>query len=117
MARASLYAPTLQRLNPRQREAVKLTTTPVLVLAGAGTGKTGVISAKVAYLINKRGIAAEQVVAITFTNKAAAEMKERVGRLLGKAKSKPWISTFHTFGLRICARRALISATGRDSPF
>ncbi len=101
MARASLYAPTLQRLNPRQREAVKLTTTPVLVLAGAGTGKTGVISEKVAYLINKRGIAAEQVVAITFTNKAAAEMKERVGRLLGKAKSKPWISTFHTFGLRI----------------
>lgn len=90
------------RLNPQQRQAVESISGPVLVLAGAGSGKTGVITNKIAYLIRDCGYKAYHVVALTFTNKAAREMKERVGKMLKKSESKGlWVSTFHTLGLRI----------------
>ncbi len=91
----------MQHLNPRQREAVRYNDGPLLVLAGAGSGKTGVIAHKIAYLIDRCEVAPERIAAITFTNKAAREMRERVRGLIGKRKSGPWISTFHTLGLRI----------------
>jgi len=89
-------------LNPAQREAVRHVEGPLLVLAGAGSGKTGVIARKIAHLIDVHAVAPDRICAITFTNKAAREMKERVTPLLPKGtKAKPWISTFHTLGLRI----------------
>ncbi len=92
-------------LNPKQREAVRHLEGPLLVLAGAGSGKTRVITAKIAHLIENAGIAARHITAVTFTNKAAREMKGRVGRLLdpdaGRGLS---ISTFHTLGLNILRR-------------
>ncbi|MGE3775294.1 MAG: UvrD-helicase domain-containing protein [Gammaproteobacteria bacterium] len=90
------------QLNPAQREAVRHVDGPLLVLAGAGSGKTGVIARKIAHLIDTHAVAPDRICAITFTNKAAREMKERVTPLLPKGtKAKPWISTFHTLGLRI----------------
>ncbi|MFT6732927.1 MAG: ATP-dependent DNA helicase Rep [Polaribacter sp.] len=90
------------RLNPQQEQAVKLTTSPLLVLAGAGSGKTAVITQKIVHLIVNCGYPARNVAAVTFTNKAAKEMKIRVSKLLGKAQSKGLIvSTFHNLGLNI----------------
>ena len=91
----------LDKLNERQREAVRHSTGPLLVLAGAGSGKTRVIAHKIAHLIERRGADPERIVAITFTNKAAREMRERVAGLLSHAERRPWISTFHRLGLRI----------------
>ncbi|MGB0359877.1 MAG: DNA helicase Rep [Endozoicomonas sp.] len=92
----------MQHLNDRQAKAVKYIDTPLLVLAGAGSGKTSVITTKIAYLIQKCGINARNIVAVTFTNKAAREMKERVGKLVkGKASSGLTVSTFHNLGLNI----------------
>ncbi|WP_313026288.1 DNA helicase Rep [Pseudomonas lopnurensis] len=99
----------MSRLNPRQQEAVNYVGGPMLVLAGAGSGKTSVITRKIAYLIQQCGIRAQYIVAVTFTNKAAREMKERVGSLLRGGEGKGLtVSTFHNLGLNIirkeCAR-------------
>ncbi|HSP58271.1 MAG TPA: DNA helicase Rep [Halomonas sp.] len=92
----------LAKLNPRQQEAVRYIDGPCLVLAGAGSGKTSVITTKIAYLVQECGMSARKIAAVTFTNKAAREMKERVGQLLkGKEGHGLTVSTFHTLGLNI----------------
>ncbi|MDP2380468.1 MAG: DNA helicase Rep [Pseudohongiella sp.] len=97
----------MNKLNPRQTEAVRYISSPLLVLAGAGSGKTSVITQKISWLINECGIAAHKIVAVTFTNKAAREMKERVGRLLKEQNTSRergrglTIATFHHLGLTI----------------
>ncbi|MEJ2467112.1 MAG: UvrD-helicase domain-containing protein, partial [Candidatus Thiodiazotropha sp.] len=92
-------------LNPRQREAVHNIDGPLLVLAGAGSGKTRVITAKIGHLVKKCGIEPRHVTAVTFTNKAAREMKARVAAVLGRDKGEgPVISTFHNLGLNILRR-------------
>jgi ATP-dependent DNA helicase Rep (EC 3.6.1.-) len=98
-------AQRLKSLNNRQLEAVKQIDGPLLVLAGAGSGKTSVITTKIAYLIQTCGFKASSIVAVTFTNKAAREMKERVVSMLSKQESRGLsISTFHTLGLNILRR-------------
>ncbi|QGG79398.1 AAA family ATPase [Litorivicinus lipolyticus] len=97
----------LSSLNPRQREAVKHTGSPLLVLAGAGSGKTSVITRKIAYLIQTLEYPASKIYAVTFTNKAAREMKERVDGLLEKGEGRGLsVGTFHSFGLNFIRREA-----------
>ena len=91
----------LDNLNEKQKEAVVNYTGPMLILAGAGSGKTRVLTTKVAYLINEKNIYPENILAITFTNKAAKEMKERIYSIVGPNAFKIQISTFHSFGLKI----------------
>lgn len=99
------YGPALSELNPRQREAVRYIDGPLLVLAGAGSGKTSVITRKIAYLVKQCGIPARHIAAVTFTNKAAREMRERVGQLLQGGDGRGLtVSTFHTLGLNILRR-------------
>ncbi|HOE56316.1 MAG TPA: UvrD-helicase domain-containing protein, partial [Bacillota bacterium] len=90
----------LENLNKEQKEAVLYTEGPLLIFAGAGSGKTRVLTYRVAYLIEEKGVYPTNILAITFTNKAANEMKERVGGLIGNTEGM-WISTFHSACVRI----------------
>lgn len=100
-------APYLQGLNEPQREAVLTTEGPVLVLAGAGTGKTAALTARLAHLLWTRKAYPSELLAVTFTNKAAREMRERVGRLVGQAvEGMPWLGTFHAIGAKMLRRHA-----------
>ena len=100
-------APYLTDLNPEQRQAVETLDGPVLVLAGAGTGKTRVLTTRIAHILNLSRAHPSQILAVTFTNKAAREMKERVGQMVGQiVEGMPWLGTFHSIGVKILRRHA-----------
>jgi len=105
----------VQKLNPPQREAVQATDGPLLIMAGAGSGKTRVLTHRIAYLIEKKRVAPWSILAITFTNKAAREMQERVGALVGPTGRDIWVSTFHSMCVRIL--RKDIQRIGYTSSF
>jgi DNA helicase-2/ATP-dependent DNA helicase PcrA len=106
-ARAAAGAPYLAGLNPEQREAVETLDGPVLVLAGAGTGKTRVLTTRVAHILSLGRARPSEILAVTFTNKAAREMKLRVGQMVGEAvEGMPWLGTFHSIGVKILRRHA-----------
>src|SRR5437762_12596113 len=99
--------PYLKGLNPEQREAVLTIDGPVLVLAGAGTGKTRVLTTRLAHILATRRAWPGQILAVTFTNKAAREMKERIGALIGGVvEGMQWLGTFHSIGARMLRRHA-----------
>ncbi|PXY17241.1 DNA helicase PcrA [Prauserella sp. PE36] len=100
------YADLLDDLNPAQRAAVEHSGPPLLVVAGAGSGKTRVLTRRIAYLLAARDVHPGQIMAITFTNKAAAEMRERVGELVGRRANAMWVSTFHSMCVRLLRREA-----------
>jgi DNA helicase-2/ATP-dependent DNA helicase PcrA len=102
-------------LNPAQRDAVEHEDGPLLVVAGAGSGKTRVLTARIARLIAERGVLPREILAVTFTNKAAGEMRERVGRALGEEPSGMWIGTFHGIGARLL--RANATLVGRTAEY
>ena len=93
-------------LNEQQRAAVEHAGSPLLIVAGAGSGKTAVLTRRIAYLMSHRGVAPWQILAITFTNKAAAEMKERVSSLVGPVAERMWVATFHSVCVRILRQQA-----------
>ncbi|UUV05117.1 ATP-dependent helicase [Ruegeria sp. YS9] len=100
-------SPYLDELNPAQRDAVERLDGPVLMLAGAGTGKTKALTTRIAHLLNTARARPNEILSVTFTNKAAREMKERVGRLLGQpAEGMPWLGTFHSICVKLLRRHA-----------
>jgi DNA helicase-2/ATP-dependent DNA helicase PcrA len=106
-ALAGRGAPFLDDLNPAQRAAVEALDGPVLMLAGAGTGKTKALTARIVHLLRLSKARPNEILAVTFTNKAAREMKDRVGRLLGEvAEGMPWMGTFHSLSVKILRRHA-----------
>ncbi|PZU90450.1 MAG: ATP-dependent DNA helicase [Shinella sp.] len=105
----------LAGLNPEQREAVETTDGPVLVLAGAGTGKTRVLTTRIAHILATGRAFPSQILAVTFTNKAAREMKERIGMLVGGAvEGMPWLGTFHSIGVKLLRRHAELVGLNSD---
>ena len=105
----------LKGLNDKQYEAVVNTEGPCLVIAGAGSGKTKVLTHKIAYLVGEKKVLPWNILAITFTNKAANEMKERIGNLVGEVGKDMWVGTFHSICVRIL--RKFIDRIGFDSSF
>src|SRR5579875_1299375 len=92
-------------MNPQQQEGIQAVDGPVLLLAGAGSGKTRVITHRIAYLIEQRGVSPDSILAVTFTNKAAKEMAERVNNILGHSSlAQPTLATFHSFCVRVLRR-------------
>ena len=106
---------SLQSLNPEQREAVEHLEGPILVLAGAGSGKTRVLTVRIARLVQEHGVPPDRILAVTFTNKAAGEMRERIRALLGREPVGAWMGTFHSLGARFLRRHAEL--LGWDSTF
>ncbi|KQU76316.1 ATP-dependent DNA helicase [Aminobacter sp. DSM 101952] len=115
-ARQASHAPDyLKGLNPEQRQAVETTEGPVLVLAGAGTGKTRVLTTRIAHILSQGRAWPSQVLAVTFTNKAAREMKQRIGHLVGEAvEGMPWLGTFHSIGVKMLRRHAELAGLRSD---
>ncbi len=106
-AMAARPQPYLDDLNPAQRQAVETLDGPVLMLAGAGTGKTKALTTRIVHLLNTGRARPNEILAVTFTNKAAREMKERVGRLLGQTvEGMPWLGTFHSICVKLLRRHA-----------
>ena len=105
----------LARLNPAQREAVLHFEGPILVLAGAGSGKTRVLTTRIARLIEHHGVDPSHILAVTFTNKAAGEMRERIAKLIGEMPTGMWVGTFHAIGARMLRREAQL--VGRTASF
>src|ERR1700681_2802397 len=106
-ARARAAAPYLADLNPEQRAAVETLDGPVLVLAGAGTGKTRVLTTRIAHILATGRARPAEILSVTFTNKAAREMKMRVGQMVGQVvEGMPWLGTFHAIGVKIMRRHA-----------
>ncbi|HTM75409.1 MAG TPA: UvrD-helicase domain-containing protein, partial [Pseudolabrys sp.] len=106
-ARPGAGAPYLAGLNPEQREAVETLDGPVLVLAGAGTGKTRVLTTRIAHILATGRARPFDILAVTFTNKAAREMKDRVAVMVGQVvEGMPWLGTFHSIGVKILRRHA-----------
>ncbi|NTW87292.1 MAG: UvrD-helicase domain-containing protein [Holophagaceae bacterium] len=106
--------PLLHNLNDPQREAVRHARGPLLILAGAGSGKTTVITRRIAWLIEEEGVHPGSILAMTFTNKAAEEMRDRVQRLVSVPAAQMWVSTFHSFCTRILRREGERTPVGRD---
>ena len=106
--------PLLHNLNEPQREAVRHARGPLLILAGAGSGKTTVITRRIAWLIEEEGVHPGSILAMTFTNKAAEEMRDRVQRLVSMPAAQMWVSTFHSFCTRILRREGERTPVGRD---
>src|SRR5437867_3627062 len=104
----------LDNLNPEQREAVLHLSGPLLILAGAGSGKTRVITSRIAYLVGERHAQPDEILAVTFTNKASEEMRARVEALLGSDCSRLWVSTFHSLCARLLRREAPAIGLSRD---
>src|ERR1700748_3846859 len=106
-ARAAATPQYLTGLNPEQRAAVETLDGPVLVLAGAGTGKTRVLTTRIAHILSLGKARPSEILSVTFTNKAAREMKTRVGAMVGQiVEGMPWLGTFHSIGVQILRRHA-----------
>ena len=112
---AEAAAPFVAALNDAQRRAVEAIDGPVLVLAGAGTGKTRVLTTRLAHILATRRAFPSELLAVTFTNKAAREMRERLERMIGRAADGLWLGTFHAIAARILRRHA--EAVGLKSSF